>query len=111
MLAVVVYNGSAHWGAATALAELVGEGTRPLAGTASAGPRFTGESYVLVDVGAYRVEKVPAGNLVSLVMAAEGMAGPGDAADVLEEALRLLVRQVERKLGTEVADPVARPTE
>ena len=68
----------------------MGEGPRPLAGTASAGPRITGESYVLVDVGAYRVEKLPVGNLVSLVMAAEGMAGPGDAADVLEEALRLL---------------------
>ena len=45
---------------------------------------------MLVDVRAYPVERLPAGNLVSLVMAVEGMGGPGDASDVLEEALRLL---------------------
>ena len=78
-LAVVVYNGKAGWGAATALAELVGAGTRPLAGPPAGGPAFAGESYVLVDVGGYRVEGLPVGNLVSLVVAAEGIAGPGDA--------------------------------
>ena len=45
---------------------------------------------MLVDVGAYPVERLPAGNLVSLVMAAEGMMGPGEASDVREEALGLL---------------------
>ena len=90
VLAVVVYNGRVRWGAATALADLVGEGTRPLAGASSSGPAFAGESYVLVDVGAYPAERLPAGNLVSLVMAAEGMSGPGEAADLLEDALRLL---------------------
>ena len=47
VLAVVVYNGSARWGAATALAELVGEGTRQLARTAPVERWFAGESYVL----------------------------------------------------------------
>ena len=86
LLAVVVYNGKANWTAATALGDLVGAAARPQAGT---GPPFAGESYVLVDVGEYEQE-LPLGNLVSLVVAAERMAGPGDAADVLEGALRLL---------------------
>ena len=84
VLAVVVSNRGARLGAATALAELVGEGTRPQAGTASWGPRFAGVSYVLVDVGAYLVERLPADNLVSLAIAAEGMTGPVLAADVPE---------------------------
>jgi len=87
LLAVVVYNGKASWTAATALADLVGAAARPQAGT---GPPFAGESYVLVDVGAYAGQELPLGNLVSLVVAAERMAGPGDAAEVLEGALRLL---------------------
>jgi len=87
LLAVVVYNGKASWTAATALADLVGAAARPQAGT---GPPFAGESYVLVDVGAYEEQELPLGNLVSLVVAAERMMGPGDAAEVLEGALRLL---------------------
>ena len=44
VLAVVVYKGARALGPATALAELVGEGTRPPAGTVPAGPRFAGKS-------------------------------------------------------------------
>ena len=90
VLAVVFYNGRVGWKAATALADLVGAEARPQAGT---GPPFAGESYVLVDAGAYAGQELPAGNLVSLVLAAERMAGPGDAAEVLEGALRLTSRQ------------------
>ena len=43
-----------------------------------------------MDVGADTGQELPAGNLVSLVMAAERMAAPDDAAEVLEGALRLL---------------------
>ncbi len=56
LLAVVVYNGKASWTAATALGDLVGAAARPQAGT---GPPFAGESYVLVDVGAYAGQELP----------------------------------------------------
>ena len=95
VLAVVFYNGRVGWKDATALADLVGAEARPQAGT---GPPFAGESYVLVDAGAYAGPELPAGNLVSLVLAAERMAGPGDAAEVLEGALRLLAAGEQEQL-------------
>ena len=45
------------------------------------------------------MERLPAGNLVSLVMATEGMIGPVEAADVLEKALRLLSSANRHQLG------------
>lgn len=54
------------------------------------GPPFAGDTYLLVDVGGNAGQRLPSGNLVSLVVAAERMAGPADAAEVLGGALRLL---------------------
>jgi hypothetical protein len=78
VLAVVIYNGKSRWRASTAMAGLIGEGTRPVAGGASAAPALTGESYVLLDVGAYKGGSLPPGNLVSLIMATELMSEPGE---------------------------------
>ena len=76
-----------------------GGGHAATGGTASARPRFAGESYALVDVGAYLVERLPAGNLVSLVMAAEEGTGPAEAADVLEKAVGPLSAADRHRLG------------
>ena len=98
VLAVVIYNGKSRWRASTAMAGLIGEGTRPVAGGASAAPALTGESYVLLDVGAYKGGSLPPGNLVSLIMATELMSEPGEAIDILEAALRLLSAAEQERL-------------
>ena len=90
VLAVVVYNGTVPWTAPQALADLVGKGTRPRGEVKVSRPQFVGERYELIDIGAYKLEGLPEGNLVSLVVAAERMTGPGEATAVLERALRLL---------------------
>ena len=98
VLAVVIYNGKSRWRASTAMAGLIGEGTRPVAGGASAAPALTGESYVLLDVGAYKGGSLPPGNLVSLIMATELMSEPGEAIGILEAALRLLSAAEQERL-------------
>ncbi len=88
ILAVVVYNGPATWKAATRLGDLVGEGTRPLASGQASGPAFTGDSYVLVDLKA--LPRLPKDNLVTLLAVTEGMEGPEDANEAVEEGVRLM---------------------
>ncbi len=88
ILAVVVYNGPAAWKAATRLGDLVGEGTRPLASGQASGPAFTGDSYVLVDLKA--LPRLPKDNLVTLLAVTEGMEGPEDANEAVEEGVRLM---------------------
>ena len=98
MLAVVVYNGRVHWRAATTLADLVGKGTRPQAGAKPSAPAFAGERYELIDLGSYELDKLPEGNIVSLVVAAERMSRREEVASVLEDALRLLSSAEREKL-------------
>ena len=109
VLAVVLYNGKQDWTAATALADLVGEGTRPEPeqkaeseqGTesekrAKPEPKFVGERYELLDMGAESAESLPAGNLVSLIMAAEQLSGADQLANLVAEAFERLVAAGQR---------------
>lgn len=98
VLAVVVYNGGVHWRAATTLADQVGKGARPQAGAKPSAPAFAGDRYELIDAGSYDLDKLPEGNLVSLVVAAERMSRPDEVAAVLEDALRLLSTEDREKL-------------
>ena len=98
VLAVVVYNGRVAWRTPTALADLVGKDTRPQAGAKASRPKFAGERYELVDIGSYKLGGLPEDNLMSLVVAAEGMTGPGEATAVLDRALRLLSAAEREKL-------------
>ena len=98
VLAVVVYNGRVAWRAPQALADLIGKDTRPQAAAKASRPKFSGERYELIDIGAYELKGLPEGNVVSLVVAAERMSGPGEATAVLERALRLLSAAEREKL-------------
>ena len=98
VLAVVIYNGRSRWRAVTRMAGLVGEGTRPAAARAAAAPAFTGDSYVLIDPGAYVGRTLPPDNCVSLMVATELMSDLGEAVGILETALRLLPAPDEEKL-------------
>ena len=89
VLAVVFYNGKSRWRAVTRMAGLVSEGTRPAAARPAARPAFTGDSYVLIDPGAYAGRTLPPDNCVSLMVATELMSDLGEAAGILETALPL----------------------
>ena len=98
VLAIVVYNGRVAWRAPTALADLIGKDTRPQTGAEASRPKFAGERYELIDIGSYKLDGLPEGNLMSLVVAAERMSGPDEAPVVLERALRLLSTADREKL-------------
>ena len=98
VLAVVVYDGTVPWAAPQALADLAGKGPRPRAEAKVSRPQLVGERYELIDIGAYKLEGLSEGNLVSLVVAVERMTGPGEATAVLERALRLLSAAEREKL-------------
>ena len=80
------------------MAGLVGEGTRPAAARPAAAPAFTGDSYVLIDPGAYAGRTLPPDNCVSLMVATELMSDLGEAVGILETALRLLPAPDQEKL-------------
>ena len=98
VLAVVIYNGKNRWRAATSMAQLVAVGACPAGGGSPPPPTYTGEQYVLVDLGAYDLDALPVDNLVSLMVQAERFAGAADMERVLEGLLRLLESEEYREL-------------
>ncbi len=99
VLAVVIYNGKNRWRAATSMAQLVAVGACPAGGgSPPPPPTYTGEQYVLVDLGAYDLDALPVDNLVSLMVQAERFAGAADMERVLEGLLRLLESEEYREL-------------
>ena len=87
ILPIVVYNGKARWTAPTRMRDLVQPITRPKAGAGDWEPAFTGDSYVVLDVGRYAGRELPANNIVSLMIRAETMNGLVEAGKVLDVAL------------------------
>ena len=87
ILPIVVYNGKARWTAPTRMRDLVQPITRPKAGAGDGEPAFTGDSYVVLDVGRYAGRELPANNIVSLMIRAETMNGLVEAGKVLDVAL------------------------
>lgn len=89
VLKVAVYDGSVAWKAPQTPADLVGKGSRPEAGAKTEAkvnrPTFTGERRELIETGTCKLDGLPEGNLVSMVVAP-----PGEARAVMEGALRLL---------------------
>ena len=59
---------------------------------------FSGGSYVVVDVGTYQGEQLPADNVVSLVVGSETMSTWEEAAAIMEEAVELLGAPERREL-------------
>ena len=92
VLAIVVYNGQPRWNAPTRMGGLVRPGTRPEAGARQCPPTFTGDSYAVLDIGAYEGRELPPDNVVSVVMRTELMEGLEEAGGVFEEAWRHLER-------------------
>ena len=91
LLAIVFYNGKTPWQAELAMGALIGEGTRPVArGRRRCDPQFSGDSYVLVDVGTYKERSLPARNLVSVIVAMELMSDVRMFPDILKSALKVL---------------------
>ena len=90
ILPVVIYNGETPWRAATRMADLVGEGAVPHGARPSADPSFTGDSYVLIDMKAYKGKALPSDNAFSLMVQAELMEDEADVSKVLTEALPVL---------------------
>ena len=84
ILPIVVYNGKARWTAPTRMRDLVQPSTRPKAGAGPWEPAFTGDSYVVLDVGRELPEN---NNIVSLMIRAETMNGLVEAGKVLDVAL------------------------
>ncbi len=98
VLAVVIYNGKGRWRAARSMAELVGTRARPAGARVPREAAFTGEQYVLVDLGAYKREELPAENAVSLVAAGERIRGVADCEQVVQRIWRLLPAEDQREL-------------
>ena len=92
VLAVVVYNGKPRWNAPTQMGDLVRPEARPAAGPIRHSPTFTGDSYVVIDIGGYKGRELPAENVVAIVIRTELMEGLENAGKVLEEAWRQLDR-------------------
>ena len=90
ILPIVVYNGKARWTAPTRMRDLVQPSSRPKARAGHWEPAFTGDSYVVVDVGRYAGRELPANNAVSLMIRTETMDGLVEAGEVLDGALRQL---------------------
>ena len=87
ILPIVVYNGKARWTAPTRMRDLVQPITRPKAGAGDWEPAFTGDSYVVLDVGRYAGRELPANNIVSLMIRTETMDGLVEPGKVLDVAL------------------------
>ena len=90
ILPIVVYNGSGRWTAPTKVRDLVRRGALPKAVKGSWEPGFTGDSYVVLDVGSYAGRELPEGNIVSLMIRAENMQDLDEAVPVLVESMRQL---------------------
>ena len=87
---MVIYNGETPWRAATRMADLVGEGAVPHGARPPADPSFTGDSYVLIDMKAYKGKALPSDSAFSLMVQAELMEDEADVNKVLTEALPVL---------------------
>ena len=92
VLAVVVYNGKSRWIAPTRMGDLVRPEARPAAVPPRHSPTFTGDSYIVIDIGQYYVDELPQDNVVSVVIRTEQMDGLESAGKVFEEAWRQLDR-------------------
>ena len=90
VLAVVVYNGKARWNAPTRMWDLVRPEVRPAAGPGRGAPTYTGDSYVVIDIGGYEGRELPSENVVSVVIRTELMDGLESAGKVIEESWREL---------------------
>ena len=90
ILPIVLYNGSRRWTAPTRLRDLVRKGTLPAASERAWAPGYTGDSYVVLDVGAYAGRELPAGNIMSLMIRTETMQELDEAIPLLEESMRQL---------------------
>ena len=88
LLPVVLYTGAARWTAASSVEALVAPEGAPVAQT-GAPAVFSGASYVVVDAGAYAVQDLPAGNIVSLMIGAELRPDAAAALDIVAAARRL----------------------
>ena len=74
ILPIVVYNGPTRWNAPTRMRDLLRLGTVPTAEERPWEPGFTGDSYVVIDVGSYAGRELPSNNnIVSLMIRAETM--------------------------------------
>ena len=62
VLAVVVYNGKPRWNAPTRIGDLVLPEARPAAVPSQHSPTFTGDSYVVIDIGGYEGRDLPEDN-------------------------------------------------
>ena len=74
------------------MGNLVRPEARPAAVPTRHSPTFTGDSYVVIDIGQYKVDELPQENVVSVVIRAEQMDGLESAGKVFEEAWRQLDR-------------------
>ena len=90
ILPIVLYNGPRRWTAPTRLRDLVRKGTLPTASERDWAPGYTGDSYVVIDMGAYAGRELPAGNIMSLMIRTETMHELDEAIPMLEEAMRQL---------------------
>ena len=90
ILPIVVYNGTRRWTAPTRLRDLVRKGTLPTASDRDWAPGYTGDSYVVIDMGAYAGRELPAGNIMSLMIQTETMQELDEAIPLLEESMRQL---------------------
>ena len=93
VLPVVLYNGRTRWSAARCVEDLIAPGTFPGEGSDAgpgAGSVFSGGRYVVVDVGSYEGEQLPADNVVSLVVGSETMSTWEQAESVMDGTFALL---------------------
>ena len=100
ILPVVVYNGEHRWTAPTRIGNLVRPGTPPDHGERQCPPTFTGDSYTVIDIGAYQDRALPPDNLMSLLIRTELMEGLQEAGRVLEDAWRQLAEPGLREVRT-----------
>ena len=87
VLGIVVYNGKPPWTAATRMTDLVGPGTRPAAAGQAGMPTWTGDSYVVIDLGRYEGSELPGDNVVSLLALARQIKAQAEVPDVIERAV------------------------
>ena len=97
---VVVYKGERRWHAPTRVGDLVRPGTPPDHGERQCPPTFTGDSYTVIDIGAYQDRALPPDNLMSLLIRTELMEGLQEAGRVLEDAWRQLAEPGLREYQT-----------
>ena len=90
ILPIIVYNGANRWNAPTRMRDMLPAGTVPSAGERPWEPGFTGDSYVVIDMGSYAGRELPASNIVSLMVRTETMQVFDEAGAVLDESLQQL---------------------